>query len=441
MSAALTRANKREHGTNELTQPAKTGAGKQDARQVIEGATVSDRASISGHGMTLLMHAACDGLAGTVQGLLDRGAEVNAQRSDGLNALALAAFFGHSQVVWLLLEHGADLDATGRAGTLPEMWADARGFLGVGDILREARPKQTEPTDLCTAVIDEPARFRPVENETPQQTNFPDSGVERSSSEDATEPEMMLVGPAPAEECTVGTSLTGDMPNDKPEQTLEQSVFTQPVREVGPNVIDEIMDSEITLVRATPAEECTEEKGEVTEDLPNHNPEHAQEPVLAQPVRVLKTLPDIQDPPPLLVPEFRPGSAFVARVTSSRKNLVALGLAVWLISGGIAYFLIPKILESWEGMRTEAATKTTTLPAEPGNPGAESGTRVSGAVETTSPAKSESISATPSHETKDPAAVTPSDTFANREGVESTSQVRSDEVSEKVQPASLWRGI
>ena len=68
---------------------------------------------------------------------------MNVRREDGFNALSLAAFFGHAQVVWVLLEKGADLSTSGRCNVSPEAWADSRGFDNVGDILREARAART----------------------------------------------------------------------------------------------------------------------------------------------------------------------------------------------------------------------------------------------------------------------------------------------------------
>src|SRR5687767_11859337 len=102
MSAAVTRTHRVEHDTHEFAQAETSVPVKLEARPVVED-----------HGMTPLMRAASDGSAGTVQALLDRDADVNAKRMDGFNALALAAFFGHAQVVWLLIENGADLVPTG----------------------------------------------------------------------------------------------------------------------------------------------------------------------------------------------------------------------------------------------------------------------------------------------------------------------------------------
>ncbi len=379
MSGAVTRAKKLEHGTSELRQPAETGIpGILEARPVTEvTVTGPDRGSISDHGTTPLMRAACDGLAGTVQRLLDRGAEVNAKRSDGFNALALAAFFGHSQVVWLLLDNGADLAATGSSETPPEMWADARGFVDVGDMLREARAtKQVEASSPCTAVIDEPARFpRPAEKEEPGRAGGQGRGVESSVME-ATDSETILVmKPAPV------------------------------------------------------AEESTVRKSEPTADIfPSDNPEAVQvHPIIKQPLLTSKTLLEIKDPPPLMVPEFHPGSVFVARITSSRKNLVALILGGLLVCGGIAALLIPQIGKSLEDRRKEPVTRTTNLPTEPSNPVAGSETNVFGPVETSSAATAESTTAPPSKDIEETSADTPIDS----KRVESTSRFESTEGSEK----------
>jgi hypothetical protein len=388
MSAAVPRAKRLEHGTNEFTQPAETSIpGELEAPPAIEVTRLrrADVGSTGDDGMTPLMHAAWDGLAGTVQALLDRGAEVNAKRSDGFNALALAAFFGHSQVVWLLLENGADLAATGRCETLPEMWADARGFVDIGDTLREARAtKQVEGSRPSTAVIDEPARFpRPAENEKPQRADEPGPGVEGSGTDEAKDFETRLaMMPAPvAEESPVRTSdsIADILPSDSPEQAQQQ-------------------------------------------------------PVIKQRLRASKTLPEILDPPPLTVPEFHPGSAFVARITSSRKNLVALVLAVWLVCGGIAAFLIPQVRKSLGDWRTEAVTKTTGLPKE-SNSVVESGTSVSSAVKTPSAGTTESTTAPASKGIEE----TSSDTTGNTSSVESTSRVESGELSEKG-PSTPARG-
>jgi hypothetical protein len=362
MSAAANRAEKLEHQTDELTQPAATCIpGDQKAPLVIEVArgTGTNLGAISNHGTTPLMRAACDGLAGTVRALLDRGADVNAKRSDGFNALALAAFFGHAQVVWILLENSADLAATGRSETPPEMWADARGFFEIGDTLRNARvTEQVDGSSLSTAVIAESDRFsRPTENAKHQRVGDPSVGVEAAKIDEATDSEVRLaVRVAPVAEestATLGGSTVDILPTDKP----------------GPA---------------------------------------QQEPVIEQPLRAVKTLPEIEDPPPLAVPRFHPGSAFVARIASSRKNLLALILAVLLGGGGIVAFRFPQIRRSWGEWRREVASDTTNLPTDPSNPVADSGTRVLSSVETPSAPETRPTSAPAANDIEK----TPAGTFA-----------------------------
>ena len=60
-----------------------------------------------------LQHAARAGLAKTVQLLLDRGLDVNAQQGRYANALQAASAKGHTQVVRLLLEAGASVNTQG----------------------------------------------------------------------------------------------------------------------------------------------------------------------------------------------------------------------------------------------------------------------------------------------------------------------------------------
>ncbi|MCM3872638.1 MAG: ankyrin repeat domain-containing protein [Pyrinomonadaceae bacterium] len=326
MSAA-NRAAKLEHSTNESPHPAETRIpGKPEGHLDLAAAELTE----TDRGMTPLMRAACDGLAGTVRALLDRGADVNAKRSDGFNALALAAFFGHSQVVWLLLENGADLAATGRSETPPERWADARGFFEISETLRDARPtEQSTESSLSTAVIDESARF----SRSAEKEELPPAGDPGT---------VMVIAEALNFEATLAT--------------------------VPALVVDE-----------SPATRCESRADVLPTDLPQHP---RQQPVIEQRLRAPMTLPEIEDPPLLVVPKFHPGSVFFARVTSSWKNLAALILVVLLVGFGSATLLLPRIRKSLAEQLTQAASNTTNLPNQPPtNPVADSGTSASVIVE------------------------------------------------------------
>jgi ankyrin repeat protein len=64
-------------------------------------------------GFTPLLFAAREGELESAKYLLAAGADVNDAGADGASALAVAAFSGQSAVAQLLIEHGADLNASG----------------------------------------------------------------------------------------------------------------------------------------------------------------------------------------------------------------------------------------------------------------------------------------------------------------------------------------
>lgn len=89
------------------------------------------------YGTTPLMIAAKSGRLGMVRELLRNGADPNRMRNDQFTALALAAFFGHEEIVKILVEHGSRIDVATRVQTSPQMWATARTFQGVASYLSE----------------------------------------------------------------------------------------------------------------------------------------------------------------------------------------------------------------------------------------------------------------------------------------------------------------
>jgi hypothetical protein len=95
-------------------------------------------ASLSPGGETPLMRAASRGYTEVVRVLLDAGADVNAQRTDGFTPLILAVFFGHEEVVRLLVERNADASAQTRLGMTASRWASSRGFAEMAGLLRRA---------------------------------------------------------------------------------------------------------------------------------------------------------------------------------------------------------------------------------------------------------------------------------------------------------------
>lgn len=115
----------------------------------------ADVNSHSDSGMTPLMRAACTGKTHLIQKLLESGADLNAKRSDGFTALSFAAFFGHLNAVRLLLASGADVSAKSKFGTSAEMWARARGFGDVVEVLRQvAHPEVAHPVQVARPKVD-----------------------------------------------------------------------------------------------------------------------------------------------------------------------------------------------------------------------------------------------------------------------------------------------
>ena len=79
-------------------------------------------------GVTAIMAASEGGNEALVQGLLNRGAEVNVRRGDGSDALMRASQYGRTAVVAVLLNHGAD------PNTRNQNWT-ALGFAAAFDYL------------------------------------------------------------------------------------------------------------------------------------------------------------------------------------------------------------------------------------------------------------------------------------------------------------------
>ena len=83
-----------------------TDGGNPNARDLESGTTVLATAALMGHTKVVAM-------------LLEHGADVNAKSPDGSTALHAAAFLGRAETVWLLLEKGADATIRNKDGATP----------------------------------------------------------------------------------------------------------------------------------------------------------------------------------------------------------------------------------------------------------------------------------------------------------------------------------
>ena len=114
---------------DDLINSAKMGDTRELSQIAAKGASL-DTTDIDGN--TLLMLAARDGHADTVDFLIKSRVKLNARNSAGDTALRLAAFRGHQKVVELLLAGGA---AVNMQGWTPLAYAAFSGHLEVAKLL------------------------------------------------------------------------------------------------------------------------------------------------------------------------------------------------------------------------------------------------------------------------------------------------------------------
>jgi ankyrin repeat protein len=74
--------------------------------------------------------------------LIDAGADVNATNEDGDRALLHAVFRGQTHIVKLLLERGADFRPANSKGYTPLMAAEHRRYADIAKILKSAGAKE-----------------------------------------------------------------------------------------------------------------------------------------------------------------------------------------------------------------------------------------------------------------------------------------------------------
>lgn len=138
MSAAIKRITLvPDSAAAELWRVAESGDPDELSRVLMR---VSDVNARNKHGMTALMKAAYYGHEEVVRVLLDHGADPNLSRNDKFTALALAAFFGHTETVRTLLERGARAEVLTRCGASACMWAKARTFVDAAQYLESKVP-------------------------------------------------------------------------------------------------------------------------------------------------------------------------------------------------------------------------------------------------------------------------------------------------------------
>ena len=107
--------------------------------------------AMNNEGVTALMCASSQGHTEIVRMLLEKGAEVNAPNvHDGETALMAASESGRAEVVSLLLENGANLNATNDDGETALMIASKNGRADVLSLLLKRREENIKKANLVT---------------------------------------------------------------------------------------------------------------------------------------------------------------------------------------------------------------------------------------------------------------------------------------------------
>ena len=115
-----------------------------------------------------LTQAVTSGDAGAVNALLANGVNVNERTSGGQTALILATIFGHTHLIPLLLNAGADPQLRDNLGLNALDWAQRRGATEAIELFRGKKPAVTSTPQTEIVQREQPPAPPPrVESETP----------------------------------------------------------------------------------------------------------------------------------------------------------------------------------------------------------------------------------------------------------------------------------
>ena len=96
------------------------------------------------YGGTLLIGAASGGQEAVMRMLLQRGASVNLQSSNGLTALMGAALNGHTTIAQALIDAKADASLQTTTGRTAVMYAEDQRHTATAQLLRQHAEQQME---------------------------------------------------------------------------------------------------------------------------------------------------------------------------------------------------------------------------------------------------------------------------------------------------------
>ena len=137
------------------------------------GLTGLDLAAARGHSTIAgllrnarFFHAARDGDVGLLSELLDAGADVNAQHTDGWTALMTAALYDRPEVVAVLLRRGAEAGLHNDAGWTALLIAERKGHARVAAVLRQVRAESPwgdlPPTEMPAELPGDSEDLKPL---------------------------------------------------------------------------------------------------------------------------------------------------------------------------------------------------------------------------------------------------------------------------------------
>jgi hypothetical protein len=105
------------------------------------------------YGRTILMHAALFGHMDVVRLLIDKGADVNAATKNGTTALLLSAGKGNAEIAGFLLDKGADVNANDGNGTALILAADKGNAKFVSFLINKGADVDAKSSNGNTALM------------------------------------------------------------------------------------------------------------------------------------------------------------------------------------------------------------------------------------------------------------------------------------------------
>src|SRR5258705_3099276 len=232
---------------------------------------------------------------GQLEEILARGADIDARNVDGVTALMRAAYTGRLKMVRAVISHGADLNATRVDGFTSLGLAAFFGHTAVVKVLVESG------ADLS------------------QATRFSTSAEMWASARSFYEIARYL------EQARSSATEFSSTPYSPADGSVENLLPAEPVAAERPTPVEP--DLALESPRLVYSDQSlSEQPEEYSDTAPTRE---SVEPLV---VRTLKDPPEIWDLVHETPPQFNPGGAFVARLTTTKAKLIVLTLALFFVA-------------------------------------------------------------------------------------------------------------